>query len=287
MFLIWNSRFAYQHCEKFCRKELLHIRKFNFSKLSYGKESTFKERIIFFLKTSEKYSEVFSPKTIYLQQKSSLRVSVNDLVLKLTLPCNANKVKKLSCENELHEQLLVDMCGILDHCTGKEALIVFNILFNIGGENVKKGIFYQLLLQKAKYWINSCSTHQELVFWAFVCSLDRSQKSNIFCLRLIYERFKTNHSEFESLTHFETSILCNLWFTNGINVSSKRLLRTIESVLRKEIDSFPGVITQESLSLIKLLRKSTFSTDQLIDSLASSLSSSSAHNLNLAQTAHT
>lgn len=133
-------------------------------------------------------------------------------------------------------------------------------------------------------WINNCSGSEDLVYWGFICSMQRSASNN--GLRLIYERFKSDVTLFENLSLIEVSILCNAWFSNNILVSSKAMLRVIEKKLQKEIVSSPGFISQEALCLLKVLRKSCFGTDQLYDALILSLSSPAARGLNLAEASH-
>jgi hypothetical protein len=173
----------------------------------------------------------------------------------------------------------------LHQCSGFEALALAHTQYRIVGDNFKKGSFYRQLLSKANDWIEKCSTPQELVMWSFLVSLEKSQYSND-CLRCIYERLKTDPALFQCLNSFETSILCNAWFTNSVIVSSKPMLRVIDLLLQTEIESRPGHVTQESLCMLKVFRKAGFGSTKLFESLIASLSSPPARNLNLAQATH-
>ena len=248
---------------------------------------TFKEKSFNFFQKSEKYQELCVPPNKLLNlpiEENNNWLTNGDLSVPKTVKIfnelvqdSASKLEKLQENN---------IVNILNGCTGREALLLANTLFQIVGEKLKKGLFYQKLVSKANHWIQSCSSHQELVLWAFLCSLEKSKQSNA-CLRSIYEYFKTDtDNSFRSLSTFEMSILCNTWFANNIIISSKPMLRVIDQHLRKEIDLYQGVISQEALALLKVLRKACFGTDQLFESLTSSLSCPLARNLNLAQASH-
>lgn len=255
---------------------------------------TFKERSFDFFQKSEKYKDMWVPsnKMFHIpgdcETDGQSKRTMTDLIIDFSVSETvSNALKKPACYSSLisgpSQENNVSL--VLDHCTGNEALIMANTLFRIVGENFKKGSFYRYLLCKANHWIKNCSSHQELVLWAFLFSLEKSQQSNA-CLRCIYERFKTDVSLFQCLNAFEMSILCNAWFTSNIIVSAKPMLRIVENLLRAEICLSPGVFSQETLSMLKVLRKAGFGTDHLFESLMSSLSSPNARNLNLAQATH-
>ncbi|KAK4029137.1 hypothetical protein OUZ56_022147 [Daphnia magna] len=255
---------------------------------------TFKERSFDFFQKSEKYKDMWVPSNkmfhipSYCETDGQSKRTMTDLIIDFSVSETvSNALKKPACYSSLisgpSQEKNVSL--VLDHCTGNEALIMANTLFRIVGENFKKGFFYRYLLCKANHWIKNCSSHQELVIWSFLFSLEKSQQSNA-CLRCIYERFKTDVSLFQCLNAFEMSILCNAWFTSNIIVSAKPMLRIVENLLRAEICLSPGVFSQETLSMLKVLRKAGFGTDHLFESLMSSLSSPNARNLNLAQATH-
>ncbi|XP_057366003.1 uncharacterized protein LOC130686854 [Daphnia carinata] len=255
---------------------------------------TFKERSFDFFQKSEKYKDMWVPSNKMFNipgdcgTDGQANKTMTDLIIDFSVPETvSNDLKNPSCYSSLisgpSQEKSVAL--VLDHCTGNEALIMANTLFRIVGENFKKGAFYRYLLCKANHWIKNCSSHQELVLWAFIFSLEKSQQSNA-CFRCIYERFKTDVSLFQCLNAFEMGIICNAWFTSNIIVSAKPMLRVVENLLREEICLSPGVFSQETLSMLKVLRKAGFGTDHLFESLMSSLSSPNARNLNLAQAAH-
>jgi hypothetical protein len=253
---------------------------------------TFKHRVLDFFQKSEKYNDLcgapsnemshlpagYQPteenKKLYvaeLTQNISVLKHSSTIFTKLPLDGRLNYWK--SQEKDLHQ------------CSGFEALALAHTQYRIVGDNFKKGSFYRQLLSKANDWIEKCSTPQELVMWSFLVSLEKSQYSND-CLRCIYERLKTDPALFQCLNSFETSILCNAWFTNSVIVSSKPMLRVIDLLLQTEIESRPGHVTQESLCMLKVFRKAGFGSTKLFESLIASLSSPPARNLNLAQATH-
>lgn len=257
---------------------------------------TFKKRILHFFQNSEKYKEMYdfpSNEMIHLPDRfqaseQNQDSNVTELIKDQPVLENAStNITKLPFENKLKlgKSEEKSMVSILHRCTGREALIMANTQYRIIGDNIARGIFYRHLISKAIDWIEKSSTHQELVMWSFLLSLEKSQHSNT-CLRYIYERFKTNPDLFQCLNSFETSILCNSWFTSNIIVSSKPMLRVIDLILKKEIESCPGLITQEALCMLKVFRKAGFGSTKLFESLISSLSSPSARNLNLTQATH-
>lgn len=256
------------------------------------KTFTFKQRTFAFFQTNAKYKELcITPDQVFqlLQSTADLRPEskLKNKPIDLPVANSSQRLKNLSLANDFRiEQLEDEPASILSSCNGKEALLIGHAVYQIVGEPFKKGNFYGHLLSKAQQWIETCATKEELVLWAFLCSLDSSQKPNVTCLRTIYERFKVDAILFQNLSTFETSIICNAWFTNNITVSSKPMLRAIEQLLRNQIVSSLGIINQETLSMLKVLRKAGFGTDLLFDSLISSLSSSPARNLNLAQMTH-
>ncbi len=248
---------------------------------------TFKERSFAFFQKSASYQELCVPSNKLLSlpigQKKNLAADTSELSVSETVRI----LKQLAQDSASQNGALLekDIIKVLDGCSGKEALLLASTLFQMVGEKFKKGVFYQFLIFKAHKWIQAGSTLQELVLWAFLCSLEKSKQSSI-CIRSIYEHFKTDASLFQLLNTFEMSILCNTWFSNNLVVSSKPMLRVIDHLLRKEIDTCPGFVSQEALSMLKVLRKAGFGTDQLFESLLLSLSSPPARTLNLAQATH-
>lgn len=258
------------------------------------KSLTFKERTFAFFQKSEKYKDMCVPpnKMFHLLDESKTGAQSKKTMTNLIIDFSVSETDSKDLIKPEYNHSFIptpsqekNAAVILDHCTGNEALVMANSLFQIMGENLKKGAFFRYLLCKANNWVKNCSSHQELVLWAFLCSLEKSQQSNV-CLRCIYERFRSEVSLFECLSAFEMSILCNAWFTSNIIVSAKPMLRVVEKLLRKEIDLSPGVLSQETLSMLKVFRKAGFGTDHLFESLISSLSSTRALNLNLAQASH-
>lgn len=175
----------------------------------------------------------------------------------------------------------------LSECTKSELAHLSLVALKLLGNHFTKGEFYSSLMQQIEENIDLSDSHRDLVVWTFICTLSKSNKGSSFrILRKIYERFKCQVELFKVLSSVETSILCNAWFANGILVSSKPMLRFIDATLVKETNANKGEISQDSLPMLKVLRKACFASDELLLSLAETVRSSSFSNLNLAESTH-
>lgn len=288
MLLQWKKLLILKNATK--RVFFVHQHNFHSYKaaLPKSKTQTFKERSLLFFETNVKYQDLFHPSNKVLQSLHP----INNTLVPQQSDFSVQKAAKTWGENFIptdsidQQQFKKDVFNLLCQSTGRESIFLAKIVFQLIEENFLNEKFYQELYAKAKKSIEICSTNEELVVWAYLCSLNRTRQSNVSCLRAVYERYKKDPVSFQNLSTFEMSIVCNAWFSINIIVSSKPILRIIEQNLLKEIGSSPDIISQESLSMLKVLRKAGFGTDHLFDSLLSSLSSPNARSLNLAQATH-
>jgi len=133
-------------------------------------------------------------------------------------------------------------------------------------------------------WIKSASSPKHLVLIAYLGGLSKSNQQAIWRLRELYDRFKIHLGLFKPLTIDEVAILCNSWFKANIPITSRPLLRILEPLLITEVNT--NGLTSYALPLLKVMRRANFSTDEVLNSTATSLSSPSVLKLNLALIAH-
>jgi hypothetical protein len=89
-------------------------------------------------------------------------------------------------------------------------------------EQMANSLFYRVVLESIPQLVESCSSSEQLIFWSFLCSLNKKNSSAIKGLRRINQGFE-NDFDLEQLNFMEMSILCNSLFMGGVKMSPRSL----------------------------------------------------------------
>lgn len=221
--------------------------------------------------------------------------SAINLVKNLSIPETIQTLYLLKPENISESwkwELDATLASKIQQCGIQEGLILAYAYLLISAARkprtpmeLNKSTFYKKLLERTCVWIKSASNPKHLVLIAYLGGLSKSNQEAIWRLRELYDRFKIHLGLFKPLKIDEVAILCNSWFAANITITSKPLLRILEPFLITELNS--NGPTPYALPLLKVMRKANFSTDELLNSVALSLSMQSVVKLNLAIVAHT
>lgn len=254
---------------------------------------TFKEKTRKYLLSSHTYQALYQFKGDELSYGR-----LKELKKYFTTTYSSNTKLTTSLAPELLESINLDnhinFCNLdkqeiskLQDYSKAEVVMLSLAALKIFGDHFPQGEFYSSLLQKIADSIDHSTSHKELIIWAYISTLSKSEKeTSARILRKIYERFKSRIELFNDMNLFETSILCNAWFANGVLVTSKPILRSIDATLASEIKLKCGKVSQEALSMLKVLRRACFASNELLHTLAKTVSNPMFQHLNLAEATH-
>ena len=264
-------------------------RKFSNSRLSNDRlDYTFKAKILTFLQSDTNYKKInmlempvsltFDTGGIDWRSKSIAQfmdaLSVEEIIQML------HQMKPQDpTQSRLLDRILADR---LRQSSAKEILLLTNGAMKVFREQMANSLFYRVVLEFIPQLVESCSSSEQLIFWSFLCSLNKKNSSAIKGLRRINQRFE-NDFDLEQLTFMEMSILCNNLFMGGVKMSP-RSLQVVERVFLVEMEG--KEITADSLPFIKVMRHAEYSTHKLLHSLTKALISHKSPDLDLALLAH-
>lgn len=263
-------------------------------------EHFFKQKCLDFLLHSEDYKAISiqmktAPLTFQTYPINWKTKSAINLVKNLSIPETVQTLYLLKLD-EVSESWKWDLDAVLaskmQQCGVQEGLILAYAYLLVSPTSkphtpleLNKSVFYKNLLKRMSVWIKSTSSPKHLVLIAYLGGLSKSNQEAMWRLRELYDRFKIHLRLFKPLKIDEVAIICNSWFKANIVITSRPLLRIMGPLLITELNT--NGPTPNALPLLKVMRRANFSTDELLHSVAMSLTSESVLKLNVALVAHT
>lgn len=282
------------------RASLVSRRKLSASiRKSYILEPNFTLKSYDLFRTSFLYRDLINPEVIKEQLSVGGFQSFGEAE-KTLLSDALEQVPTLKAKGKpLPHEVKATLLKLLQQCgTSREALQLAYLWyqpFHPRGAEEDRSFYKSLLPLALGRWIKVCNNPQELVLWSYILHQARKVCSAevAFGHRLVFDHFTSDegHLQFQQLDVKEVAILCNAWFTVSQTLWSPKarpLATRVDHLLQQEVTAW---WKQEGtfdyiLPMIKALRQTGYSSDQLLDVLQASLSAAPACKLNLAQATH-